>query len=198
VRTTIISPRTPRRSGKRSRAARAAAVDDEIRIAPRQVGHTEADRHVTRRQSFRQTRQSLAWIEMGLVGKEEPAPETAREIGLEAGEPIAVDPLETLRALGKACQVGGIAWWCHDEAALLDGAREVLLPPADRRCAEVRDGFVCRCTFAPGRQHATRHPGARALSQSRRAFDDFDGKSARAQFHRASEACDAGSNDRNC
>ena len=132
---------------------------------------------------------------MGFVGKEKAAPETAREIGLESAEALAVDPLEAFRALGEARQVGGIARRSHDEAAFLDGARKVPQPPGNRRRPQTRHDFLGCRTLAPGGQHAARHPRAGPLAQGRCAFDDIDGKAARAQFHGARKTCDAGPNN---
>ena len=173
-----------------------AAIDDEVRAGLGGLHvDSEPDRYAARRETGRERRQRLARFEMGLVGKEQRTAEAAGEIGFERGDSVGVEPFVALGPGGKACEVGGVARRRQHEAALRDGAGKMLAPPIDRRLAQPGDDLIGGRPFAPGRQHAARHPRAGTFAEMGGTLQHLDGHATRGKLRRTGKACDAGSDD---
>ena len=196
-RTTTISPRTPRRSGSASRAARprqsttrspGAAPTATIR---RRSGSTR------RARARRSTRAASArrGSRCASSGKNSARRKRPARSGSSAAMRSRVDPFEAFGTLGEAREIGGVARLRHDQAAVADGAGKAFGPPVDRRRAERGDRGVGRGALAPRRQHAAGLPGAAPSPSARPRSTTSTCETALGKFQRAAEACDAGAND---
>ena len=119
VRTTIISPRTPRRSGRLSRAAKPAAVDDRAarqRCRPRPRSGSRRPHAARRVASAASASRGSRWASSG---EEQPLPEPAGEIGLERRDRRRHRPKRNrLVRRAKRASSARIAGRGHDQRAV--------------------------------------------------------------------------------
>ena len=159
---TIISPRTPRRSGSTSRAA--SPRQSTTISASAAVGCQSTPKRIATPRPFRvsaRAAQRAPRIEMGLVGKEQRAAEAAGEIGLERGDARPHRAIRSARcarrsAAGPAHRAAGAT--TRLPLRTVPGKRS--RPPGDRRRAPASRPRSVGGALAPRRQHAARHPRA--------------------------------------
>jgi hypothetical protein len=84
--------------------------------------------------------------------------EAAAEIGLERRNPLAIEPLELLRATAEVGQLAAVAAVSDHQAPLQGGTGQPLTPPRDTFGPQVRDEGLRTLQLTPGRQHAARIP----------------------------------------
>ena len=125
-RTTSISPRTPRRSGSASRAARPRQSTTKPSPAAGASRRRSGSARCGRFRVSASAGERPARIEMRLLRKEQRAAEAAGKVGLERGDASPSTPFEAFRALGEARQFAASRGWRHDQAAVAHRARKAL------------------------------------------------------------------------